>query len=112
MWVARKGFIDKNRAALVDFMEDTLRIAHWYLDPANHRQVMEISARVNRQPVNRFDWVLTDKDLFRHPNMLPDLAALQRNVDLVRDLGYITARTDIGKFSDLSVVQDAAKRLQ
>jgi sulfonate transport system substrate-binding protein len=112
MWAARKGFIDKNRAALVDFMEDTLRIAHWYLDPANHRQVMEISARVNRQPVDRFDWVFTDKDWFRHPNMLPDLAALQRNVDLVRDLGYVTASTDIGRFSDLSVVQDAAKRLQ
>jgi NitT/TauT family transport system substrate-binding protein len=36
MFVARKSFIDKNRAALVDFMEDALRIARWYLDPANH----------------------------------------------------------------------------
>ena len=36
VWQARKPFIDKNRAAMVDFMEDTLRIVHWYTDPANH----------------------------------------------------------------------------
>ena len=33
VWTARKPFIDKNRAAMVDFMEDTLRITRWYLDP-------------------------------------------------------------------------------
>src|SRR5215468_10924571 len=38
-WAARKPFIDKNRAALVDFMEDTVRIVRWYLDPKNHNEV-------------------------------------------------------------------------
>ena len=33
VWTARKPFLDKNRAAMVDFMEDTLRIVQWYLDP-------------------------------------------------------------------------------
>ena len=28
--VARKPFIDKNRAAMVDFMEDLVRVVHWY----------------------------------------------------------------------------------
>jgi sulfonate transport system substrate-binding protein len=36
VWTARKPFIDKNRATLVDFFEDTLRITRWYLDPNNH----------------------------------------------------------------------------
>ena len=36
MWSARKPFIDAHRAALVDFLEDSLRIVHWYLDPKNH----------------------------------------------------------------------------
>ncbi len=44
--------------------------------------------------------------------MLPNLAALQRSIDLVRDLGFITASFDVNKFADLSVVQDAAKRLK
>ena len=30
VWAARKPFLDKNRAAMVDFMEDTLRITRWY----------------------------------------------------------------------------------
>jgi sulfonate transport system substrate-binding protein len=112
MLVARKGFIDKNRAVLVDFMEDALRIVHWYLDPANHKEVMEICARITKQPAERFAWVYTDKDYYRDPNMMPDLGALQRNVDLTRDLGFIKASFDVNKFADLSVLQDAAKRLQ
>jgi NitT/TauT family transport system substrate-binding protein len=112
IWAVRKGFIDKNRAALIDFMEDTLRIVHWYLDPANHKEVMEICARITKQPAERFAWVYTDKDNYRDPNMMPDLAALQRNVDLTRDLGFIKASFDVNKFSDLSLVQEAAKRLR
>jgi NitT/TauT family transport system substrate-binding protein len=112
MWVARKSFIEKNRAALTDMMEDSLRIVRWYLDPANHKEAMEICARITKQPAERFGWVFTGKDNYRDPNMMPDLAALQRNVDLTRDLGFIKASFDVGKFADLSVVQDAAKRLK
>jgi NitT/TauT family transport system substrate-binding protein len=112
MWQARKSFIDKNRAALVDFMEDSLRIVRWYLDPANHKEAMEICARITKQPAERFSWVFTNKDNYRDPNMLPDLAALQRNVDLTRDLGFIKASFDVNTFADLSIVQDAAKRLK
>ncbi len=67
MWVARKPFIDKNRAALVDFMEDTLRIVRWYLDPANHKEVMEIAARITKQPPERFDWVFTAQGQLSRP---------------------------------------------
>jgi NitT/TauT family transport system substrate-binding protein len=112
MWTARKGFIDKNRAAMVDFMEDTLRIVRWYLDPANRKEVLDICGRITKQPPERFTWVFTDKDYYRDHNLLPDLAALQRNVDLTRDLGLIKASFDVVKFSDLSIVQEAAKRLQ
>jgi sulfonate transport system substrate-binding protein len=112
VWVARKGFIEKNRAALVDFMEDSLRIVRWYLDPANHKEVMDICARITRQPAERFSWVFTKNDNYRDPDMMPDLAALQRNVDLTRDLGFVKASFDVKKFSDLSVVEDAAKRLK
>ena len=112
VWTARKPFIDKNRAALVDFMEDTLRIVRWYLDPANHKEVMDIAARVTKQPPERFDWIFTKKDAYRDPNMLPDLAALQRNVDMTRDLGFVRGTVDVKKHADLSIVEEAAKRLR
>ena len=113
MWTARKAFIDRNRAAMVDFMEDALRIMRWYLDPANHQQMMEICARLTKQPQpERFAWAYTAKDYYRDANLLPNLEALQRNVDLTRDLGFVKASFDVAKFSDLSVVEEAAKRLQ
>ena len=71
MWTARKGFIDKNRAAMVDFMTDALRIVRWYLDPANHGQAMEICARLIKQPAERFGWVFTPQDNYRDPDMRP-----------------------------------------
>jgi sulfonate transport system substrate-binding protein len=93
-------------------MEDTLRIVRWYMDPANRNEVMDICARITKQPSERFAWVFTGKDYYRDPNLVPDLSALQRNVDLTRDLGLIKVSFDVEKFSDLSLVQEAAKRLQ
>ena len=63
VWTARKPFIDKNRAAMVDFMEDSIRIVRWYLDPANQKEAAEIAARVTKQPVERFGWLFTEQRL-------------------------------------------------
>jgi NitT/TauT family transport system substrate-binding protein len=112
MWVARKPFIDKNRAALVDFLEDSLRIVRWYLDPANHAEVMQIAARLTKAPPERFGWVFTKQDNYRDPNLMPDLAALQRNVDLMKDLGFVKTSVDVKAHADLSLVEEAAKRLK
>jgi sulfonate transport system substrate-binding protein len=109
---ARKPFIDAHRAALVDFMEDTLRIARWYIDPKNHAQVEQIMAQLTKQPADHFGWVFTKQDFYRNPNLLPDLDALQRNVDTTRELGFVKAPLDVKAYSDLSIVEEAAKRLK
>jgi len=112
MWSARKPFIDQHRAALVDFLEDTLRIAHFYLDPSNHDAVAQIASQLTKAPAERFGWVFTKNDYYRDPNMLPNLEALQRNVDMTKDLGFIHASFDVKAHSDLSLIEDAAKRLK
>jgi NitT/TauT family transport system substrate-binding protein len=112
VWTARKPFIDKNRAALVDFFEDTLVITRWFLDPKNHAEVLEIAGRVTKRPPQSFDWLFTKRDTYHDPDMLPDLAALQRNVDMTRDLGFVKASLDVKAYTDLSMVQEAAKRLK
>jgi NitT/TauT family transport system substrate-binding protein len=111
-WVARKGFIEKNRMALTDMLEDSLRIVRWYLDPANHQEAMEICARITKQPAERYAWVFTKQDNYRDPDMMPDLAALQRNIDLTHDLGFVGKSFDVTKYADLSVINDAAARLK
>ncbi len=112
VWTARKAFIDAHRAALVDFLEDTMRIERWYLDPKNHDAAAQIAAQVTKQPPERFGWLFTKQDYYRNPNMLPNLDALQKNVDVTHELGFVKASLDVKAHSDLSLVEEAAKRLQ
>jgi len=117
LWAARQDFINKNRAALVDFMEDSIRAVRWYLDPANHAEAVEIAARVSKRPAAAFDkWLFVKAgqqgDYFRDPDMKPDLAALQANIDLQHQLGLVKATIDVKKHSDLSIVQQAATRVK
>jgi NitT/TauT family transport system substrate-binding protein len=112
MWTARKSFIDANRAALVDFMEDSMRIEHWYLDPNNHAAAAAIASQLTKAPPERFGWLFTKQDYYRNPTMAPALDALQRNVDMTRDLGFVKASVNIKTHSDLSLIEEAAKRLK
>ena len=66
-------------------------------------------ARVTKQPPERFaGWLFTDKDYARSPDLLPDLAALQANIDVQRDLGFLKGPIDVQKYVDLSLVREAA----
>lgn len=112
MWTARKPFIDKNRAAMVDFMEDTLRIVRWFIDPKNHDEAVQIASRVTKQPPERFGWLFTKQDYFRDNDMKPNLEALQANVNAVKELGFVKANLDVKKYADLSIIEEAAKRLK
>jgi NitT/TauT family transport system substrate-binding protein len=113
VWVVRKGFLDKNRAAMLDFLEDSVRVARWYLDPKNHDEAVQIAAKVTKLKPELFaDWLLTGKDHYRSPDLLPDLAALQANIDVQRDLGFLKGPIDVQKYADLSVVREAAQRLK
>lgn len=112
MWTARKSWIDKNRAALVDYMEDMIRIVRWYLDPKNHDEAAKIASGLLKIPPERFGWLFTKQDYYRDPGMVPDLVALQRNVDTTLELGFIRSRVDVKQHSDLGLIEEAAKRLQ
>jgi NitT/TauT family transport system substrate-binding protein len=111
-WTMRKSFIDKHRAAMVDFMEDVLRIERWYLDPKNHEEVKKIASTFLKVPPDRFNWLFTKDDYYRDPNGLPDLDALQRNVDTTAELGFFKSSFKVKDYADLSVVKEAAARLK
>jgi NitT/TauT family transport system substrate-binding protein len=113
VWAAREGFLKAHRAALVDFMEDVLRLQHWYLDPANRKEVLEIAVRISKRPASAFEsWLFTDKDYYRDRQGKPDLDALQANIKLQKELGLLKSEFDVRKYADLSIVEDAAKRLK
>jgi len=110
MWASRTGFIAKNRAALVDLMEDVLREQHWYFDPANHQAAIAVVAKVTKQPPEALDWVFTTRDFYRNPNGRPDLKAVAANLRMEKELGYLKTDIDVAKYADLSLVDEASKR--
>jgi sulfonate transport system substrate-binding protein len=106
--VARKGFLDKNRQAMIDFLQDYIGATRFFDDPANREQAVQLVADVTKQPAALFkDWVFTKKDYFRDPDGLPNLEALQTNVELAHKLKPL----DVAQYTDLTLAQEAAKRI-
>ena len=79
---------------------------------ANQKAAAEIAAKVTKQPAERFGWLFTEKDYYRDPNMLPNLDALQRNLDMTADLGFVKGKVDLATHVDLSIVKEAAARIK
>jgi sulfonate transport system substrate-binding protein len=112
VWTARAPFIAKNREALVDFFADYLRIMRWYLDPANRPQMLQIVAGVFKVPVERLEKsTYNHDDVYFDRNGMPDMKALQSDVDAAADLGFLKEHIDLAKYTDLSIVEDAVKRV-
>jgi len=113
VWVAKQNFLSVNRAAMVDFMEDCVRAVHFLMDPRNRAEVIEIAARVSKQPPALLDsYLFTKRDLYHDPDMVPDLDSLQRAIDVQRELGFLKSRVDVRSHADLSIVQEAGRRLK
>lgn len=110
---ARTGFLAKKRAAVVDYFEDEIREWHWYLDPKNRSEALKIVAEFNKKPVNFFEhWIWTDdKDLYHDPNAKLDVAALQSNLKTQREAGFLNIDIDVAQYADLSIVEEAARRV-
>jgi sulfonate transport system substrate-binding protein len=113
MRAARAGDIAKKRAAMVDFFEDEIREWHWYLAPQNRAAALKIVGDFNKKPPSSYDsyiWTL-DKDLYHNPNDRPNVVALQANVKTQKEAGFLTIDIDAAAHADLSIVDDAAKRV-
>jgi len=112
VWGAKAEFIAKNRAAMVDMVEDNIRARAWLADPKNHEAVLKILTKVTKIPEDQYrGWVFTQKDTYRSPDASFDPALLQKNLDDLYKLGVTPGTIDVARYSDLSLVADAKKRL-
>jgi NitT/TauT family transport system substrate-binding protein len=112
-WVARQPFLDKNRAVMVDLLEDYVRSIHWYLDPANHDAAVKVVSDFTKVPVATMqDWLFTKADNYRDPNGLTDIDAVSRNVHSQRELGLIKADLDARQHDGLALIKEASARLK
>jgi NitT/TauT family transport system substrate-binding protein len=109
----RADFIAKNRAAIVDFLEDYIRAMRYWTDPKNRDEMLKVAVDVSKRPAETWaSWVYLPEDYYRDRNAMPDLDVLQSNLETQRDLGFLKTKIDIKKYADLSMVQEAVKRLQ
>jgi NitT/TauT family transport system substrate-binding protein len=112
-WAARTDFLAQHRAAVTDFLEDTIRSVRWHMDPRNREEAVAVIARfIKKKPEDLRPWIFTGQDIYRDPNAMPNVEALQRNVDLLRELGFIRERLDVRQHADLSLVEAARDRLK
>ena len=113
MRVARAGFLEKHHAEMVDFMEDYLRTLHYLTDPAHHDEAVKLIAEQTKQKPELYaSWAFSKQDYFRDPEALPNLEALQANVELQHQLGFLKASLDVKQYADLSITKEAAARLK
>jgi NitT/TauT family transport system substrate-binding protein len=112
-WVAHKDFLDKNRPAMIDFLEDYVRSIRWYLDPKNHDAAVKFVADFTKVPAATMqDWLFTKADNYRDPNGLTDIDAVSRNIHTQRELGLIKADLDAHQYDGLDMIKEAAKRVK
>ena len=108
----RTDFLKENRAALLDFTEDYLRSLRWFYNPANHAAAVKLVAEWARRPAADLDYMFTKADYYRDPNLMPDIAGLQRVIDTSFDLGALKQKIEVAPYVDLSLVEEAKKRIE
>jgi sulfonate transport system substrate-binding protein len=112
IWAAKRDFIAKNRAALVDFLEDNQRMRRWMVDPKTRPDAIRLLSDVSKVPVARYaDWVYSDKDYYYDPKAMVDVSRLQKNVDDMKRAGIVPAAIDVAPYVDQSLAEEAAARL-
>jgi NitT/TauT family transport system substrate-binding protein len=112
VWVARDPWLKKNRAAVVDFLEDSLTVTRHITDPKNHAEVVAIVAKAIKAPPEQLaSYLYTPRDMYRDRDGLPNLDALESNIATQHALGFIEEKPDVRKAADLSYVKEAGARL-
>jgi sulfonate transport system substrate-binding protein len=111
-WVMRADFIAAHRPVLVDFFEDHIRAVRWFLDPKNRDEALAIAMQVTKQQREDLEYAFTDADFYRSPDMMPDIAAAQREIDESFKLGLLPKAVTLApRYVDLTIVAEAKQRI-
>jgi sulfonate transport system substrate-binding protein len=112
-YIARASWIEKNRAALIDFFEDHLRFRRWLEDSANRDQALKILSDLTKRPVKAYEeWAFTKKAYYYDPDGISDTQLLKKNIDDLKEMDILPTSLDVAKYTDMSLVQEAKKRLK
>jgi NitT/TauT family transport system substrate-binding protein len=109
----RKEFLDRNRAQVLDFFEDYLIALRWFLEPGNRDEAIRILARFTQLPEKQFaGWAFDKGDFYHDPSARPNIPALSRNLAMLHELGFLSVTLDPTPYVDLSLIEEAGRRLK
>lgn len=84
----------------------------WFLDPQNRNEALAIAMQVTKQPEAELDYAFTKADFYRSPDMVPNMAAAQHEIDQSAKLGLLPKAVTLDpRYVDLSLVEEAKARI-
>jgi ABC-type nitrate/sulfonate/bicarbonate transport system substrate-binding protein len=112
--VARDGFIEKNRQALIDMLADQMRAVRWFYDPKNRDKMLNVIAAVTKAPKESFaDYVFTAGDYARSKDLYIDPKVVQNTIDNAVEFGVLKEgglKVD-PDYIDYSIIKAAKKQV-
>jgi sulfonate transport system substrate-binding protein len=112
VWSIRGDFIAAHRPALVDFFEDYIRAARWFIDPANRKEALALTGDVTKLPEERLAFAFTKDDFYHSPDVVPQIPLVQREIDESVELGVLPKPVKIAPdHVDLSLIEEAKRRI-
>ena len=111
-WGMRADVIAAQRPALVDFYTDYMRAMRWFLDAKNRTEALAIAVAVTHAPQANLDYAFTAHDFYRPPDLKPEIASIQNEIEEDVKLGVLPKGVTISpNYVDLSLIEEAKKRL-
>lgn len=112
-WAARRDFLERNHAVLVDFFEDYLRAQRWFVDPKNRTEALALIGQFAKRPAASFDWELKEgTGYYREKDLRLNREAFQRTADALLEVGFLKQKLDTSQHIDEKIIAEAVKRLQ
>jgi NitT/TauT family transport system substrate-binding protein len=109
-YVGKEDFVKKHRAALVDFLEDNIRLRRWATGPG-HAQAVKLVAEIVKKPPAELDFAFTKRDSYREPNAKVNVARLQKNIDDLVKVKLLKSSIQVKDVVDPTLAEEAARRV-
>ena len=111
--VARTDYLKKNRAVVVDFIEDHVRALRHFRNPKNREASVTAAAKYYKLPERAIKpWLLAPgKDYYRDLNAYINVGALQSNLDDMFKMGFSKKRIDVKEYWAHEYLDEALKRV-
>lgn len=93
----RPQFIEKNRAVVKAFIDDYRKATRYFVEQTGDAKKALVEAKMVQTPLEAFQ---KQQDPYRSPDPKVDLAAMEKMMDMVVEVGWLQQKYDFKQFVD------------